>query len=427
MVKGTPLGGLAGATLGFFVGFAAVSLFGPTVGYLQSSIGISAGLLVSIPNLTGSLLRIPFSAMVDSDGGRRPFLILLIASAVGVAGIWILLRFFSGSLGQLFPLLLVLGALGGCGIATFSVGISQTSFWFPLEKQGTALGAYAGFGNLAPGILALLLGLFLPSIGLNGTYLAWFGFLVVGIIVYAVLGRNAPYFQLRRSGMTEGEAKTVASLQHGQTLFPRGNAVKSLVESAKIWKTWPLVMMYFTTFGGFIALTAWFPLYWRTFFDMDLAAAGMLTAVFSISASLIRVGGGVVSDRLGGEWTAFGALLFIAAGAGMMMSASTPAAAVTGIALLAVGMGFGNAAVFKMVPQHVPTAISGAAGLVGGLGAFGGFVIPNLMGLFVSEGVVGDPGFSKGFVIFIILAAFSLMLLLALKLMSATKPREVNI
>ncbi len=29
-LKGSPVQGLVGATLGFFVGFAAVSLFGPT-------------------------------------------------------------------------------------------------------------------------------------------------------------------------------------------------------------------------------------------------------------------------------------------------------------------------------------------------------------------------------------------------------------
>ena len=76
VIKGNRRSGLAGATLGFFIGFAAVSLFGATGTYLKGVIGldpIMVGLLISIPNLTGSLLRIPFAAWVDKDGGRRPF------------------------------------------------------------------------------------------------------------------------------------------------------------------------------------------------------------------------------------------------------------------------------------------------------------------------------------------------------------------
>ena len=51
-------------------------------------------------------------------------------------------------------------------------------------------------------------------------------------------------------------------------------------------------------------------------------------------------------------------------------------------------MGLANAAVFKMVPKYVPHAVGGASGLVGGLGALGGFVIPPVLGLFA--GALGD-------------------------------------
>ena len=37
------------------------------------------GFLVAMPALSGSLLRIPFSAWVDTTGGRKPFLVLLVA------------------------------------------------------------------------------------------------------------------------------------------------------------------------------------------------------------------------------------------------------------------------------------------------------------------------------------------------------------
>jgi NNP family nitrate/nitrite transporter-like MFS transporter len=64
--------------------------------------------------------------------------------------------------------------------------------------------------------------------------------------------------------------------------------------------------------------------------------------------------------------------------------------------------------VFKLVPKYSPKAVGGAAGIVGGLGAFGGFVIPPLMGLFVK--VNGSRGYALGFVVFLVLALLSLAL-----------------
>jgi NNP family nitrate/nitrite transporter-like MFS transporter len=83
--------------------------------------------------------------------------------------------------------------------------------------------------------------------------------------------------------------------------------------------------------------------------------------------------------------------------------------AVAGALLLALGMGFANAAVFKLVPRYSPTAVGGAAGIVGGLGAFGGFVIPPVMGLFVRN--LGRDGYAMGFVVFLGLSLVALPLL----------------
>ncbi len=59
-IRGNPdLGGMS-ATVGFFIGFAAVSLFGVTASKIKEVMSISPillGLLISIPALSGSLLR----------------------------------------------------------------------------------------------------------------------------------------------------------------------------------------------------------------------------------------------------------------------------------------------------------------------------------------------------------------------------------
>ncbi|MBI5149331.1 MAG: NarK/NasA family nitrate transporter [Candidatus Omnitrophica bacterium] len=417
-ITGTPDSGGMSATIGFFIGFAAVSLFGVTAAKIKEVMPVSPlllGLLISTPALSGSLLRIPFAAWTDTTGGRKPFLVLLVLSIVGMLGLYTLMsRFYPDGLNASFyPLFLFLGVLCGCGIATFSVGIGQVSYWFPQSKQGTVLGLFAGLGNLAPGMFALILPFAIKSLGLPLTYLAWLIFLVVGTVVYWLLGRNAWYFQLLEQGMSSRDAQKEAREKYHQEIFPKGNAKESLQASARNWKTWALLSIYFTTFGGFIALTAWFPTYWSSFYGLAIVEAGMLTALYSILASLMRVVGGQISDGYGGERTLIFSLCLLIVGAAMMFFSNTFALSIIACVLLAIGMGMSNAAVFKLVPQEVPEAVGGAAGWVGGLGAFGGFVIPPVMGYWVS--LVGQEGYNKSFGIFLILAVTSLVLTLILK------------
>jgi len=418
-LKGTPNQSLFAATLGFFAGFAAVALFGPTASRFQEVMHLSpimVGFLVSAPALSGSLLRIPFSAWVDTTGGRKPFLVLMGLSLLGMLGLLLVIFYlYPDRLSRnLYPLLLALGVLSGCGIATFSVGISQVSYWFPQARQGRALAVFAGFGNLAPGLFSFLLPVALVSLGLAGSYTAWLVFLVAGTILYALLGRNAWFFQLQDQGVATEEARRLARAQ-GQFLFPAGSLVDSLRISARTWKTWALVWVYFTTFGGFIALTAWLPTYWRSYFGVSAVKAGLLTAVYSVLTSAIRIGGGMLSDRLreGGENTAILALLVMANGAVIMTSSTQLELALPGEILLAIGMGVCNAAVFKLVPQDVPEAVGGAAGWVGGLGALGGFVIPPVMGFAVHN--LGPRGYAIGFIVFVFLALFGLGVVWVLK------------
>jgi len=74
--------------------------------------------------------------------------------------------------------------------------------------------------------------------------------------------------------------------------------------------------------------------------------------------------------------------------------------------LIALGMGVGNAAVFKMVPKYVPQAVGGAAGIVGGLGALGGFIIPPFLGAVVDA--LGTQGYAGGFFAYVVLAVMAI-------------------
>lgn len=405
---------LAWTTLAFFGGFAGVSAFGPIVAKLKIGLALSPllmGLLAASPALTGSLLRIPFGAMVDRMGGKKPILVLLTLATLGVAGITVLFWRFPSPAPAQYPLFLFFGVLCGAGIAVFSVGIPTVSYWYPQKSQGTALAVYAGLGNLAPGMFALLLPYLVLKLGFTTSYVMWLGLLIILIALIGAFMKDAPYFQYREMGIEiDPDALLLAC---GQELLPSGTALQSIRRAGGDWRTWILTYFYFVTFGGFIALTVWLPTYWAESFQMSLMKAGGMTALYSLSASLLRVAGGYLSDRWGGERVTLSSFVVVAAGALLVLLASgTFSLAFTGEMLLAVGMGFANAGVFKLVPKYSPAAVGGAAGIVGGLGAFGGFVIPPIMGLFVKFN--GTAGYAHGFGVFLGLALVSIALFFVL-------------
>jgi NNP family nitrate/nitrite transporter-like MFS transporter len=406
--KSSPREALTWSTIAFFGGFAGVSAFGPIVPILKQTLSLSPllmGLLAASPALTGSLLRIPFGAMVDRTGGKKPILILLAMAALGVAGITLMFGLFPQPRPFHYPFFLLFGILSGCGIATFSVGIPSVSYWYPQRAQGSALAIYAGLGNLAPGLFALLLPSLVVWLGFTISYVLWLGILVLLFVLVYRYMQDAPYFQYREMGIDiDPEALMLAC---GEELLPSGNAMDSIRRAGSDWRTWVLTYFYFITFGGFIALTVWFPTYWSELYTVGLVQAGLLTALYSLSASLLRVLGGYTADRIGGEKVTLLSFAIVSAGALLMiLSSRSIGGAVIGVVLLALGMGFANAAVFKLVPRYSPAAVGGAAGIVGGLGAFGGFVLPPVMGMFVK--FKGLAGYAQGFIVFLVLSLLAI-------------------
>lgn len=367
------------------------------------------GLLVAIPTLSGSLLRIPFGASVDENGGRKSFLWLMVLSVIGLAGLSLLLTtHYPDNMEGTYWLILLFGCLSGCGVATFSVGAGQTSYWYPKNKQGFALGIFGGFGTLGAGVFALILPVLLQSVGFVSAYHIWTAFMILGTILYAVISCNAYFFQYRTKGFSEDESKKMAT-EAGQELFPAGNMKQSLIISAKIPETWILVIAYFVTFGGFMALTAWLPTYWQKTHGLSATQAGLYTAVYACLAALLRIPGGSISDRIGGLKVSMFAIALL--GSVSIIMAFSSNWILSGICTLVIAVAFGlnNAAIMKLVPVYVSKSVGGASGWVGGLGAFGGFVIPPVLGKVVD--VMGITGYYRGFFTFTVLSIIVLLIL----------------
>mmetsp|Transcript_51610 Transcript_51610/g.95533 ORF Transcript_51610/g.95533 Transcript_51610/m.95533 type:complete len:697 (+) Transcript_51610:92-2182(+) len=442
-VAGRAVTALMAATVGFFAGCASVPFLGAAAAQPKfrdllknSSCNISKGskdsclspqplsFLIAAPSLTGSLLRIPVAACVDSIGGKKPFTVLLLLAILGMLGMVALLytlenlekgtQSLCGHECCSYWLLMLLGEMVGCGIAVFPVGAAQISYWFPRRHHGQALGFYAGCGNMSPGIIMLVFPFLVESFGLVPTYSVWLVGLALATLFYYLLSTDAAYFQLLDNGAAPEVAKTVATQEHMQEVLPQNGQMRSLWLSALSWKTWALAAVYFVTFGGFVGLTSWLPTYWSNLHGVKATTAGGYTAWFSLGTSFWRVPGGWLSDWMGGCKTLLAALLALELGAiALTCCGESFNIALIGESLLAAGMGMGNAAVFKLVPQEVSHAVGGASGWVSGIGAFGGFAIPPVLGWFASN---FDEGYSLGFMTFMMLGLLASLPTLGLQL-----------
>ncbi|HET8860942.1 MFS transporter [Marivirga sp.] len=415
---GSPSLGLWTSTLGLFAGLTTIVLYGVAGAEFKKSLGLSGamlGVLLSSPHLSKAILRIPFGAWVDEVGGKKPFLILLGCSILGLTGITTVLYLYYPSEfdSRLFPLLLFFGVLGGAGGATFTVGAPKTSYWFPKKRQGYALGVYAGLGNIGPGVINYIIPVLIGVIGLTAAYFSWLLFLVFATLLYAYFAMDAYYFQLINNGETDENAKSIGN-DLGQDVFPSGSTRDSLKKSANNYRTWILVFLYTISFGGgFTALTAWFPTYWILFHGMEIVGAGLVAAIFTVYGSLIRVPGGKFTDKFGGEIVAAFSFGIMALGALILTLSTSFLFSFIGMMIIGTGMGIANAAVFGLVPKYVPEAVGGASGWIGGIGGAGTLIIIPLLGLFVDS--YGQIGYARGFIVFIILSIVCVIISLALK------------
>jgi NNP family nitrate/nitrite transporter-like MFS transporter len=135
------------ATLAFFLCFAAWGMLAPIAPKLQEQLGLSdteTAIMIAVPVVLGSLLRIPLGRLTDRHGGRLVFTAMLVYAAVP--------PLLVGTAGS-YPLLLLAGLLLGVAGASFAIGVPFVASWFPTERQGWALGLY-GIGTAGTAISA---------------------------------------------------------------------------------------------------------------------------------------------------------------------------------------------------------------------------------------------------------------------------------
>jgi MFS transporter, NNP family, nitrate/nitrite transporter len=380
---------LALATAAFAVAFVGWSLIAPLAKRFQDDLDLTNTrtlMLTAVPVVLGSLLRIPVGALTDRLGGRVMFPIVLVVSAIPAT----IFGFVDG-----YAALIVVGFFLGIAGSSFAVGVPFVAGWYPKERQGFALGVY-GMGNIGTAIAAFGA----PAI------VDWLGREALGIVAAALLLATALVF----FRMAEDP--------------PRGPAANYGAVLRSGWKLWRLALLYFVTFGGFVAMAVFLPKLLRDWFDISLTNAGLRAAGFTVVATLARPVGGFLSDRIGSA----AVLVFVFVGAGLDAAwlahiAGDPTWVPVTIACLTLAgfLGLGNGAVFKAVPLDFPQSTGAATGIVGAAGGLGGFFPPVVMG------IVKDhfDTYALGFVGLLVFAVICLVVSLTMRRASRV-PHEVT-
>src|SRR5438067_7665515 len=277
------------------------------------------GLMLALPLLGGSILRLLLGLLTDHIGARRTGIIGLGLTLVPLVLGWL----WADS----FPKILLVGLLLGVAGASFAAALPLASRWYPPEYQGIAMGI-AGAGNSGTA-LATLFGPILAQ---------WVGWhTVFGLALIPVIFTLFTFVLFAKDSPSQPAPKPLtayaAVLRHADT--------------------WWFCLFYSVTFGGFVGLASFL----NTFFvaqpyGLERQHAGLFTTACVIAGSCLRPVGGYLADRFGGirMLTA----LYVGAGLAMLGVAALPPLPVCFV-LLFFGMGalgMGNGSVFQLVPQR---------------------------------------------------------------------------
>lgn len=328
--------------------------------------------LIAVAILSGALLRLNFGIWADRFGGRNTMAFLLLFSALPT---------YLFSLADTYSELLICAALFGVAGNSFSAGIAWNSAWFPPQSKGTALGVF-GAGNVGASGTKLLV-LFVPAIltmvPAAGLLWGWIPggwrfipalysvlLVIMAAVVMLVAPKNDP-----RPAQGRSMLELLAPLQH--------------------LRVWRFSLYYVVVFGAYVALSGWLPKFYVDTYKLPLHTAALYTATFIFPASLLRPLGGYLSDKFGPRIVTY--WVFAVMAAALVILAIPPgeylgvnyelSAGVFAVLMFVVGcgMGIGKASVYKYIPNYFPQDVGAVGGLVGLLGALGGFFLPPLFGV----------------------------------------------
>jgi len=366
--RGQALSVLIASTFSFTVCFMVWMMFAVIGIPIKKALDLNAtqsGLLMAMPVLTGSLIRVPLGIWTDKFGGR---IVLTVLMASTVPAIWLM------SYATEFWQYLLIGLFVGLAGGSFSVGTPYVARWFPKKQQGFAMGIF-GVGNAGAALNKFVAPALVVGFGWT---------MVPKVYALIMLGTVILFWMFSYSDPQHHASKHVAFMTQLKAL-----------KDPTVFK---YCQYYSIVFGGYVALSLWMVQYYVGEFGLDIRTAAVLAAAFSLPGGVLRALGGWLSDKYGAHAMTWWVLwiswvcLFLLSYPQTDLTISTvngPQTFHIGLNVylftilmftLGIAWGFGKASVFKYISDDYPHNIGAVSGIVGLAGGLGGFLLPIMFG-----------------------------------------------
>jgi len=370
------------STTAFTVCFMVWMMFAVIGIPIKQSLGLNEtqfGILVAMPVLTGSLIRLPLGMWTDRYGGRIVFFTLMLST---VLPIWMISRATE------FWHFLVTGLFVGIAGGSFTVGISYCARWFPRSRQGLAMGIF-GVGNTGAAVTKLV----------APTIVVAYGWTMVPQVYAVLMTVTALAFWM--FSFTDEKHTADASRV----------TVRQQLMALKDPKVWRYSQYYSIVFGGYVGLSLWMTKYYITEYGFDIQVAALLAAGFSIPGGVLRAIGGWFSDKYGAHtvtwwvlWVGMVCLFLLSypqtdftihtiSGPRTFHVGLGPTVFTVIMFTMGIAFAVGKASVFKYISDDYPQNIGVVSGVVGLAGGLGGFILPILFGALVDMTGVRSSAF----------------------------------
>jgi len=363
-------------------------------------------LLVALPNLVGSLLRLPYTFAVPLFGGRNWTMVSAALLLVPTLSFAVVVQNPSTP----YWVFCVVAATAGFGGGNFASSMANINFFYPAAKKGAALGLNAAGGNLGVSLIQLLLPVIVGGAG------------IFGLVKASENGINLQYAAYVYAALAL--VATAAAWRWMDNLTVATARPREQLSVVKERPTWVMSFLYVGTFGSFIGYSAAMPLLIKLNFwvpDPAPLGTGIYFAYYAFLGagvgSVTRPLGGWLADRFGGARVTLGAFTAMIVFTLLVLLTLTrltanpgqdPAIASDNQSLFPWFLGFflcvfaatgiGNGSTYKMIPAIWRTGAvrattegtpertsavaeatkraSAAIGVIGAVGAIGGFLIP---------------------------------------------------
>lgn len=352
----------------FFLCFFAWFGIAPLMAIVRDELGLTktqiGNTIIASVAIT-IIARLVIGWLCDRVGPRLTYTWLLILGSIPVMGIG-----FAHDYTTFLIFRLCIGAIG----ASFVITQYHTSVMFAPNCVGTANATSAGWGNLGGGVTQMVMPLvFAGFVGLGySTFWSWRLSMVAAGAVCFMAGIGYYFFT---TDLPDGNFK---ELRLNGEIRSKEKVKGTFMLAAKDKRVWALFGIYAACFGIELTINNMAALYYKDYFGLGLATAGLVAGLFGLMNIFARTLGGVIGDRFAFKGGLKGRVrwLFIALAiegvALMIFSRMTVLPfAIGSMIVFSLFVQMSEGATYSVVPFINKKALGSVAGIVGAGGNMG--------------------------------------------------------